>query len=59
MNRIVNYISLILGQDEQGRYPELYKSEVLPGSRISFFDPVVGGVPYNRAETRSFNWKAL
>jgi hypothetical protein len=58
MNRIVDYISLILGQDNETRYPELYKSEALPGTRISFYDPIVGG-PYNRAETRSINWKAL
>jgi hypothetical protein len=58
MNRIVDYISLILGQDNETRYPELYKSEDLPGTRNSYFDPIVGG-PYNRAETRSINWKAL
>ena len=58
MNRIANYISLILGRDNETRYPELYKSEVLPGTRVSFYDPIVGG-PYNRNETRSLNWKAL
>ena len=59
MNRIVDYISLVLGQDVECRYPELFKREVLPGSRISFYDPIFGSLPYNRTETRSLNWKAL
>ncbi len=58
MNRLAIYISMILGQDDETRYPELYRRDVLPGTRNSFYDPIIGG-PYNRNETRSLNWKAL
>jgi hypothetical protein len=59
MNRIVNYLSLVLGWEEEYRYPELYRRETLSGSRILDFDPVTGSGPYRRDETRSLNWKAL
>jgi hypothetical protein len=52
-------VEMILGQDEDQRYPELYKRHVVPGSRhLDYYALITGGVT-NREEPRSFNWKSL
>ncbi len=52
-------MKLILGQDEDHQYPELYKREYLPGTRNLDFYSIANGGPYHRGETRRFDWKSL
>lgn len=60
MNKVVNYLSVILGQDAAiDEYPELYKTDLLPSGLTLEMAMMSGIAPYRRSETRTFNWKNL
>ena len=60
MNKVINYLSMILGTDETNdAYPGLYKRDVLPGDLTLEMTMMSGIAPYGRREPRTFNWKNL